>query len=420
MKQVKSGPNFVLLAAGQAASLLGNSVLDLALSMFVLERTGSAGVYGSMLAGAMVPAVLLAPLGGVVADRANRQRMMVLLDVLSGIAVLLTVPFLKGAQGIGAAAVLMMVLSILGAVETPVVQAALPQAVPCGALEQANAAVLQIGMLSSMVGPVLGGVLYRWFGTASLLLLCGGCFLITAGFECLIHLEPVAQPVKGDGVLQTVWLDLKASGRFLRRRQPALLGLLGLVAMLGVLCNGVAGVGAPYLICTRLGLDAGWYGAAGSALGAFGVAGSLAAGVLAGRLRLSRLAGAFEVMGACLLGAGTAFLLSGRIGVRYGVLVAALCGMQLCAVIFSVFARSVMQRRIPVHLIGKVMALAMALETCGQPMGQLVYGFLFDRYPAGGILLVTGLLLLALGLAGQKLLNMLDAQGAGELSDKTT
>ena len=124
--------NFALLAAGQGVSLLGNSVLDLALSMYVLERTGSAAVYGSMLAAAMLPAVLLAPLGGVLADRADRRRLMVWLDVLNGCAVLLTIPFLRGEGGVWAAGALMVVLSVLGAVETPVVQAALPQAVAAG------------------------------------------------------------------------------------------------------------------------------------------------------------------------------------------------------------------------------------------------------------------------------------------------
>lgn len=395
--------NFALLAAGQGVSLLGNSVLDLALSMYVLERTGSATVYGSMLAAAMLPAVLLAPLGGVLADRADRRRLMVWLDVLNGCAVLLTIPFLRGEGDVWAAGALMVVLSVLGAVETPVVQAALPQAVTAGALEYANAVVLQISMLSAMAGPALGGVMFGVFGAAPMLLVCGVCFLATAGLERLIRLKPVEQSPAAGGMLRTFRQDLAASVRLLCREQIALLGLLGLTAALAMLCNGVAGVGAPFLIRTSLALDAGWYGAAGSALGTFGILGSLAAGFLAGKMR-GCLHWVLAVMGVFLLPAGAAFLMNARPLVCYGMLVAAFCGMQMCAVVFSVFARSAMQRRVPGQMLGKLMALGAAVETCGQPAGQLVYGVLFDACPAGWVLLLTGFLVLALGLAGRRVL----------------
>lgn len=408
MKQRTFGRNFMLLAAGQAGSLLVNSVLDLALSMYVLEQTGSAVIYGSMLAVAMIPGILLAPLGGVLADRADRRRLMVWLDGLSGIIVLGTLPFLQGKGGIWAAGTLMVLLSVLGAVETPVVQASLPQVVQGEGLERANAVVLQISMLCAMIGPALGGALFGGFGVVPVLLFCALCFLCTAGFEGMIRLEPVPQPPAADSLGRTVLLDLKASGTFLCRRQPALLRLLALVAILGLLSNGVAGVGAPYLIRTRLGLSAGWYGAAGSALGAFGVAGSLAAGMLAGRLRPRYLSGVLILMGVCLLPASAVFLMSDSPVVCYGALVAALCGMQLCAVVFSVFVRSVMQRQVPAQLIGKVMAFAMALESCGQPVGQFVYGALFNQCPAGWVLMPTGMLLVILGLTGQKLFQSLE------------
>lgn len=348
MKQRSFDKNLALLAAGQGVSLLGNSVLDLALSMYVLECTGSAVVYGSMLAAAMLPAVLLAPLGGVLADRVDRKKLMIWLDLLNGCTVLLAIPFLRGEGGVWAAGVLMVALGILGAVETPVVQAALPQAVAPGALEHANAVVLQISMLSAMAGPALGGVLFGWFGAAPMLLVCGICFLATAGLERLIRLDPVEQPPAAGGILRTLRQDLGAGVRFLCREQPALLRLVGLTAVLAMLCNGVAGVGV------------------------------------------------------CLLPAGVAFLADTGQLACYGALVAAFCGMQLCAVVFSVFARSEMQRRVPGQMLGKLMALGAALETCGQPAGQLLYGCLFDVCPAGWVLLCTGLLVLALGLAGRR------------------
>ena len=89
MKEKLFTRNFTLLLVGQASSLLGNNTLKFALSMFVLEETGSATVFATILALAMVPTILLSPLGGILADRTNRKSIMVALDSLSGLAVLL-------------------------------------------------------------------------------------------------------------------------------------------------------------------------------------------------------------------------------------------------------------------------------------------------------------------------------------------
>ena len=77
--------NFTLLLLGQVSSLFGNVTLRFALSMYVLDLTGSAGVFSLITAASMLPTVLLSPLGGVLADRADRRRIMVTLDTLSAL-----------------------------------------------------------------------------------------------------------------------------------------------------------------------------------------------------------------------------------------------------------------------------------------------------------------------------------------------
>ena len=99
MKQRLFTRDFTLLALGQALSLAGNYALRFALSMYVLELTGSAGVFAGMLALAMAPTVLLSPLGGALADRCDRRRLMAGMDAASGLAVLLALPFFRAAGG---------------------------------------------------------------------------------------------------------------------------------------------------------------------------------------------------------------------------------------------------------------------------------------------------------------------------------
>ena len=69
--------NFTFLSLGQVSSLIGNYTLKFALSMYVLEQTGSASIFATLLAVAMLPTILLSPFGGILADRANRRNIMV-------------------------------------------------------------------------------------------------------------------------------------------------------------------------------------------------------------------------------------------------------------------------------------------------------------------------------------------------------
>ncbi len=80
--------NFTFLILGQAISLFGNFILKLALSMYILEQSGSAGIFATILSIATIPTILLSPLGGMIADRANKRNVMVILDGLTGILIL--------------------------------------------------------------------------------------------------------------------------------------------------------------------------------------------------------------------------------------------------------------------------------------------------------------------------------------------
>ena len=61
--------NFTLLILGQASSLLGNGTLRFAVSMYVLDITGSAGTYSLIVALSILPMIVLSPLGGVLSQR---------------------------------------------------------------------------------------------------------------------------------------------------------------------------------------------------------------------------------------------------------------------------------------------------------------------------------------------------------------
>lgn len=401
MKQKLFTRDFTLLVLGQITSLFGNAILRLALSLYILEATGSATVFGALLSAAILPAVLLAPLGGVLADRGDRRHIMVALDGLTGISVLLTALLFSPGRALGLIGGLMIFLSALSAFETPTVQSCIPSLVAGENLAGGNAVVNQAASFASLTAPALGGVLYGAFGLIPVLWASVLCFFVTALFECFIRLPrrpPIPRPE--GGILTVIRRDFGESLQYILFRRPGIAKLLLLAALSGFFVMGVAVVGLPFLVRTVLGLGPRYCGWAESLLAVAAMAGGAAAGFLGPRAKTSRMWLPLAAAGVFLLPAGAAFLLPlGGMG-RYLLLAASFAGIQGAVSFFSVLAVTLIQGGTPKQLLGKVMACTSVLTLCAQPAGQLAYGFLFDRFretPAF-LLFLTGAAAGAVGL----------------------
>lgn len=114
--------------------------------------------------------------------------------------------------------------------------------------------------------------------------------------------------------------------------------------------------------------------------------------------------------GAALVPVGAAFLLGCGPMTCYIVITICIMAMQLLIALFSIFMLSLAQSRTPSHLLGKMTAYIMTLTMCAQPVGQALYGVLFDRF-AGSLylpLIATALIAAAIGLASRGLFARLE------------
>ena len=173
-------PTFYKITVCQIITLFGNAALRFALPLYLLRRTDSAALYGSVTALALVPMLLGTLAGGVLADRCRKQKIMAMLDTVSAIGMAAAAAAMPGAP---VTPLVLAALCLLYAVEglyQPAVQASLPLLLNGAALARGNAAIQLVDTIDELLGPLLGSVLLHTLELRGLLLLCAVCFAVSA------------------------------------------------------------------------------------------------------------------------------------------------------------------------------------------------------------------------------------------------
>ena len=378
--------DFTLVVLGQIVSLFGNAILRFALPLYLLRQTESPALFGAVGAAAFIPAVLCAPIGGVVADRVNKRNIMAVLDFSTAGLILLFTLLLDRAPLVPLmVASLMLLYGIAGAYQ-PSVQASIPLLARPEQLTSANAVINMVQTLSALLGPVIGGVLFGAFGLRPILWVGMACFFLSAVMELFIRIPHSPRAAAG-GVLSTVRRDLGESWRFIRRERPVFLSVMLVLALFNLVLSAALVVGIPVAVVQVLGMSDSRLGVTQGAMGLGGLFGGGLAALLGPRLRLRR--GGAVQLAASLTAAGMGSALLPGVPPSlgwWGVTAMSFAIMVLSTLLVVVLSAAV-QGQTPPELLGKVMAFIMAVSNCAAPLGQAVYGALFEACPAWAVLL---------------------------------
>ena len=368
--------DFVLMVIGQIISLFGNAILRFALSLYVLTLTGSAGAFGGIMALSMVPMVFCGPLGGVAADRLPRQRIMAVLDFITAALILAAALLLRGG-GLAVVTALVLLLCAIQAFYQPSVTASIPLLAEGEQLMPANSVVALVQALASLLGPILGGLLYGLFDLRLILSVSAACFFASAVLELFLRI-PYEKPARSQTALKQIAADLAQAARFLRRERPALLAVLLLLASLNLFLAGLYTVGLPYLVKVHLGLSDLLYSYSQAALGIGSILGGLLPALLGQRMPIRR--SFWYLLGVTVLLLPMALVLAVRVPAltAYGVIAASSLAGMACVAAFNVSSLTFFQKSVPAGLLGKVSSFANAISTCALPLGQALYGALFE------------------------------------------
>lgn len=396
--------NFILVVIGQIISLFGNSILRFALPLYLLRSTGSATLFGLVTACSFLPMIFLSFVGGVLADRFNKRNIMVTLDFTTAFIVLFLLLALNKLSIVPLFIIILMILYGISGTYQPTVQASIPLLVSSEKILSASAIINQIGALANLLGPIIGGMLFGAFGIIPILIISIICFTISAIMEIFIYI-PHTKRNDNKNLISIVKSDLTESISYMKNQKPVLIKIIALISLFNLVLTAMIIVGIPVLIIDILKINDTLLGLSQGILALGGLCGGILTAILGEKLTLknSHLLLMFSGIFIGIMAIPLLFQASNII--TYIVITVSCFFIMTLSTIFSIQMIATVQTETPPHLVGKVIACMMAFSMCAQPIGQSIYGFLFDKFQSniGIILLGSAIISVLIAIASKSI-----------------
>jgi len=399
--------NYRLFFGGQAVSLIGTWMQQVAQGWLVLQLTGDPWMLGVIAVAQFGPIVVFGLFGGVLADQLPKRQTLIWTQ---GAAMVLAFAMFgltaSGVVEVWHIVVLAVLLGFVNAIDMPTRQAFAVEMV--GRDDMTNAVGLNSALFngSRIVGPAIAGLLIGWFDISVAFLINGISFIaVIAAYQLMRDedLRPapkVERPTSWAGVMENL-----AEGVSYVRRTPLVLlavSVVGLGATFGMNFSVLAPPLADHI------LDVGATGF-GFLMAATGIGSTAAAlGVAFARRPRPRQ----MVLGTIALGLGSLVL---AWSTSFPISLLAMTVVGAGAMAMAVTANATIQLAVPDQLRGRVMSVYTTVFSASVPAGGLVMGAIASRFNVPLAFAVGGWLTLAVGIGAWYWLRRLEARGEARL-----
>ena len=366
------GGRFARLWAASTTSALGSGLATVAAPLVVASRTSSPLIVSATFGAAELPWLLFTLPGGVLVDRVDRRRLMVVIDWgRAAVMAVLAVALLAGWGSIALLDAVLFVINAGEAVFRSASQAMVAAVVPRAGLERANGWLIGGTMLmQQMIAGPLGGLLFA-VAVCVPFLVNAGTYAASAVLIALVAGSYRAVPAAGTQARRSVWSELAEgfrwlAGQRLLRTMAVLMGLLNVtfIAALAVLV---------LIVKERLRLGGVGYG---SLLGCAAAGGILGSAI--GDWLIKRVTATWTLRVGLLVEAGLHLTLAtSRSAYLVGVMLFVF-GMH--AALWTIVSASLKQRLTPPRLLGRVTSTTLFTVGAGNCVGALLGGVVASRF----------------------------------------
>jgi len=388
--------SFSALWTGQLISLLGDRIHQVALAFVVLNATGSPIAVGAVFLVATLPNLLFGPIAGTLVDRWDHREVMIVSDLLrAGVVLLIPVAV---ATNVALAYPLVFIVTTISIFFRPAKGAILPRLISGEDLVAGNSAMWVAETFADIGGYVLAGLFVALLGSQLPLAFWADAvtYVASALLIASISVAPIKRTaqeiaIRGEGFLA----ELREGWRFLRGETVLLANTLQ--ATVGQFMLGIFLALTP--VYAQDSIDAGTLSASTAysfiegAIGAGNLIGGFAIGLIGSRIALGRMV----ILGYAWTGGCVAALaLTGNLGAAIGLSFGAGVGN----LAFVIPSQTLVQRRTPVALMGRLLGLRFSLVYGSMTIAMGVGGILGEAFGAAPVLGVFGLVTVVAGLAG--------------------
>ncbi|MBN1624861.1 MAG: MFS transporter [Clostridia bacterium] len=379
--------NFILLVQGRFVSLFGSVLFSVALGFWVLDKTGSGTLMGTIMAASALPRILISPFAGPLVDRWRKNRILVWSDLINGIVVLAaTVIIYMNLLEVWMVFIVAIVSGIASAFFSPASTAIIPDLIPPEKMTNAGSINSMINSATEILATPAGGFLYTAFGAPLLFLLDGVSYILSAISEMFIKTK---HHDHNDAAEYSYWTDFREGIRY-ALSNVGIRNFFFLAAFMNFMLNAAIVTLMPYFQRTE-GLGPEKYGFAMSVF----TIGMFMGGLIMSLVRITnknRLT--IEILGIAI--SLIAFAISLLFGYTWTLILFFIGGLMI--VVVNVIIGAVLQLVIEPKKRGKFFAFSSSISAGLTPLGMAMGGIMSDSFSIPHIMLIFNLITLAVFL----------------------
>ncbi|ERI93374.1 transporter, major facilitator family protein [Clostridiales bacterium oral taxon 876 str. F0540] len=407
-KDYKEFKNLLLYSIGNIISVFGSSIFSFALDLYVLKITGSSLSFAISLVLGTVPMIIINPLAGVIADKFDKKKLVILMDLLNG-AVLLVVYLLSIINGLSLSMIYtaILLLTIFTTIFSVGVETAKPNIVSEKMLLNINSISKLINSVSSILGPVIGGLVFAIFDIRIFIVVNSISFVFSAACEFFIDFRFNGKSYEEANSSGRVNLleDIKEGFNYIWSNENIKSLFIMLISLNFFLGFSVT-VPLPYIINSVLKLNSKAFGIIQGAVPVGMIIGALCVKKISERVSYTKLLKKLSIIlslsmlliGLPILFNGLHFLSSAYM-VYYCIVMTA---FGFAIALIDIPISYLMQITIPEEFRGRVMSIGISIGKTLLPAALLISGILLKLIPTYIMPITGGILLLIINTSSVK------------------
>ncbi|MGE7855158.1 MFS transporter [Bacillus sp. NPDC094064] len=404
--------NICLYSIAKTVSIFGSSIYSFALGLYVLQITGSALNFAITLILGTIPMIIMNPFAGVIADKVDKKKLVVYMDLLNG-GVLISVYIFSSNFGLNlfiiyATTFLITVFTTFFGIG---LESAKPNIVSKERLMSINSISKIIDSVSLILGPMLGGIVFAVLNIKTFIIINGISFILSSIFIMFIRFKLFEHNTNEECLIKEINFikDIKEGYSYLIKKET-LKNTFSILIALNFFLGFAVTVPLPYIIHTVLNLSSNQFGI---------IQGTFPIGMIVGAILVKKITDRFSysyllkkisfTLGIFMIVSGIPVLFR-SIEVNNFVYVSIYCVsmffLGLMIALIDIPLIYFMQKEIPDEYRGRVLSIGISIGKMMQPIALAVSGLLLNYVPAYTLPIAGGIVFLILNEAYSNKLNL--------------